>query len=235
MKLSSSSHTDIGRVRFENEDSLLCDDEHGLFAVADGIGGLPAGAQASQLTVLAVRDFITHARKPHDIDYAACLETVNRKVYTLGRLLSPRTGIGSTLTFVHVVGTNLHSGHIGDSGLLRLRDGMLIALTDEHTVENELRDSRAASEMALLEQRNALTRCIGQPPPATGDYAVHDLREGDRYLLCTDGVGRAIPHRDLLRLMTDATDPATCVHELIATANARGGLDNATAVVIFVE
>ena len=235
MKLSSSSHSDIGRVRPENEDSFLCDDELGLYGVADGIGGLPAGAQASQLTVLAARDFIAHAKAPDNIDYSACIEAVNGKVYMLGRLLSPRTGIGSTLTFAHVVGTNLHSGHIGDSGLLRLREGKFISLTTEHTVENELRGRNGGSELGLLEQRNALTRCIGQPPPATGDYAIHALQPGDRYLFCTDGVGRAIPHHDLVRLMTDSPDPQTCVHALVDAANDRGGLDNATAVVLFVE
>ena len=235
MKLRSSSYTDIGRVRSENEDSLLCDDKLRLYVVADGIGGLPGGAEASQLAVTALSESIRDAEKPREIDYRACVELVNGKVFQLGRRLSPRTGIGSTLTFAHVVGSMLHCGHVGDSSLMRLRGGHLLPLTDEHTVENELRGSRAASEMALLEQRNALTRCIGQPPPVTGDFPSYEMEAGDRYLVCTDGVGRGVPHRDLAHLMLESADPASCVRALVDLANERGGLDNATAVVFFVE
>ena len=235
MKLRSSSHTDIGRVRSENEDSMLCDDRLGLYAVADGIGGLPGGAEASQLTVTTLRDWIEENANQAEIDYYGCVDAVNHEVFSLGRQLSPRTGIGSTLSFAHVVGSTIHCGHIGDSCLMRLRGGHLMALTDEHTVENELRGSRAATEMALLEQRNALTRCIGQPPPVTGDFPEYEMQSGDRYLICTDGVSRGVPHRDLTLLMLDSTDPESCVRALVNSANQHGGLDNATAVVFFVE
>lgn len=235
MKLRSFSHTDIGRVRSENEDSLLCDDALRLYAVADGIGGLPAGAEASHLAVTTLRDWISSHTKEHDLDYRDCVDAVNQSVFELGRQLSPRTGIGSTLSFAHVVGATLHCGHVGDSCLMRLRAGALMALTDEHTVENELRGSRASSEMALLEQRNALTRCIGQPPPVTGDFPDYELESGDRYLVCTDGISRGVPHRDLTHLMLESLDPEACVRALVAAANDRGGLDNATAVVFFVD
>jgi protein phosphatase len=235
MKLLSSSFTDIGQVRSENEDSLLCDDEHQLYAVADGIGGLPGGAEASQQAIATLSDFIKTAANPQVINYETCLTQVNDKVLELGQQLSPRTGIGSTLTFAHVVGKTLHCGHIGDSSLMRLRANQLLPLTNEHTVENQLRGSRIASEIALLEQRNALTRCIGQPSPVTGDFADFELEPGDRYLLCTDGVGRAMPHRELTHLMVESPDPATCVRALVDNANQHGGYDNATAVVFFVE
>ncbi len=234
MKLLSAAFTDIGQVRSENEDSLLCDDELQLYAVADGIGGLPGGAEASQQTIAALSDCVRGATNPHEIKYQTCVDQVNEKVLQLGQRISPRTGIGSTLTFAHVVGATLHCGHIGDSSLMRLRANQLLPLTNEHTIENQLRGSRIASEIALLEQRNALTRCIGQPPPATGDFADFEMESGDRYLLCTDGVGRAMPHGDLTHLMVASADPATCVRALVDHANERGGFDNATVVVFFV-
>lgn len=237
MKLHSFAHSDVGRVRPENEDSFLCHEGLKLFAVADGIGGLPSGAQASQLTVAALQKCFADLPAGQKPDYAQIIADVNKQVYSLGRLLSPQFGIGSTLTFAHLTGVKLNIGHVGDSCALRLRAKALEQLTRDHTVENEMRERAARGEpMAMLmENRNALTRCIGQPPPIQGDCHAHTVLPHDRYLLASDGISRFVATSEIQEIMQQASEPSSAAQRLIDCANERGGLDNSTAVVIFFD
>ena len=237
MKLRAFAVTDIGSVRSENEDSLLCSEKLGVFAVADGIGGLPGGAQASRAALdFFANWFLQHGSAPAP-DYAAALREANQQVFQLGRELSPRYGIGTTLTLGHFTGSQLHVLHVGDSFLFRLRGGELDALTTEHNLENEMRARAARGEptVPLLENRAALTRCVGQPSPLQGDISRHAVEVGDRYLVCTDGITRCITPHELERFLRQADTPENVARKLVSLAHERGGLDNATAVVVFVE
>ncbi len=237
MKLRSFAQTDVGRVRPENEDSFLCNDAHQLFAVADGIGGLPSGGQASQLTIATLDKLITNQLDGQKLDYPAVLAEINSQVFRLGRVLSPQFGIGSTLTFVHIIGVKLHLGHVGDSCALRLRAKALGQLTTDHTIETELRERAARGESIglLMENRNALTRCIGQPPPLEPDCQTHTVLPHDRYLLCSDGISRFVTPEEIKEILNKAEAPETVARQLIDLANERGGLDNSTAVVLFFD
>ena len=237
MKLRSFALTDVGRVRPENEDSYLCSETHRLYAVADGIGGLPSGAQASQLTISALEKCIGDVPAGQKPDYPSIVADINLQVFGLGRLLSPQFGIGSTLTFAHLVGVKLHIGHVGDSCALRLRAKALEQLTTDHTVENEMKERSARGEpMAMLmENRNALTRCIGQPPPIQADCHAHTVLPHDRYLLASDGISRFVMMTEIQEILQQAAEPASAAKRLIDMANERGGLDNSTAVVVFFD
>jgi serine/threonine protein phosphatase PrpC len=237
MKFRSFAHTDIGRARPENEDSFLCNDSAQVYAVADGIGGLPSGAQASQMAVAMLEKIMARHPAGGAVDYQRTLEEINEKVFLLGRVLSPQFGIGSTLTFAHLTGVKLNIGHVGDSCALRLRSKVLEQLTTDHTIENELREREARGESMslLLENRNALTRCIGQPPPILGNCTKHTVLPHDRYLLCSDGITRFVAMAEIEEIMEQAADPESAVRTLIDRANERGGLDNSTAVVLFFD
>ncbi|MBI2812853.1 MAG: serine/threonine-protein phosphatase [Opitutae bacterium] len=237
MKLRSFAHTDVGLVRPENEDSFLRNDIHRLYAVADGIGGLPSGAQASQLAVATLEKIFTSHGAGHKLNYPRILAEVNDQVFRLGRVLSPQFGIGSTLTFAHVTGVKLNIGHVGDSSAFRLRSKHLEQLTRDHTIETEMQDRAARGEpMALLmENRNALTRCIGQPPPLEAECASHTLLPHDRYLLCSDGISRFVNVVEIADILGTATEPEAAARQLVQRANERGGLDNSTAVVLFFD
>ena len=143
MNLRSFAQTDVGRVRPENEDSFLCSDARKIYAVADGIGGLPSGGQASQLTVAELEKHFAKQAASDTVDYQRIIEDINNKVFLLGRVLSPQFGIGSTLTFAHLTGVKLNIGHVGDSCALRLRANLIEQLTTDHTIENELREREA--------------------------------------------------------------------------------------------
>ena len=237
MILRAFAQSDVGRVRPENEDSFLCDDNSSLFAVADGIGGLPSGGQASQLAIATLAKLCGNKPVGQKIDYPQVLAEINEQVFRLGRVLSPQFGIGSTLTFVHLTGVKLHVGHVGDSCALRLRVNVIEQLTRDHTIESELRERTARGEPLgmLMENRNALTRCIGQPPPLEGDYAVHTVLPHDRYLLCSDGITRYVAQAEIAEILQKAAEPQVAAHQLIDQANLRGGLDNSTAVVLFFD
>ena len=238
MILRSFALSDIGRVRPENEDSFLCDDKQRLYVVADGIGGLPEGAQASQLAVAVLRESVEAVADPATVNYRHCLDEVNDRVFLLGQIISARHGIGTTLTGMHARNGQLHVFHVGDSALLRIRGGESAYLTTDHTLENEMRARLAAGTTPptiLAEHRNALTRCIGQPPPINGEFTVQDMQPGDRFLLCTDGVSRALRMTDIARIASEAADPESCAHHLIDFANENGGFDNATVVALFVD
>lgn len=237
MKFSSFANSDIGRVRPENEDSYLCNDQLGIYAVADGIGGLPAGAQASHLTVSALQKIVSEHTTGHKLNYERILTEINDQVFKLGRTLSPQFGIGSTLSFAHLVGVKLHFGHVGDSTALRFRSRVLQQLTTDHTIENELKLRAARGEPfgLLMENRNALTRCIGQPPPLEPDCFVHTVLPKDRYLLASDGITRFVSSDEIATALDESPTPEIAVNSLIDRANERGGLDNSTGVAIFFE
>jgi protein phosphatase len=237
MKFRAFAHSDIGRIRPENEDSFLCNESLGIFAVADGIGGLPAGAQASNLAVTTLQKIVSDHAAGQKLNYERILTEINEQVFRLGRTLSPQFGIGSTLTFAHLVGVKLHFGHVGDSTGLRLRSKALEQLTTDHTIENELRIRAARGEPLglLMENRNALTRCIGQPPPLEPDYFAHTVLPHDRYLICSDGISRFVSPDEIAKVLSDAADPKAAVNALIDRANERGGLDNATGVAMFFD
>ncbi len=237
MKLRSFAKTDVGRARPENEDSFLCNDAQQIYAVADGIGGLPSGGQASQMAVAELEKHFAKHPPGVPADYQRIVEEINEKVFLLGRVLSPQFGIGSTLTFAHLTGVKLNLGHVGDSCVLRLRSRLLEQLTTDHNIETELREREARGESIslLMENRNALTRCIGQPPPIQGNCTRHTVLPHDRYLLCSDGITRFVPQPEIAEVLEQAPDPATAVQALIDRANERGGLDNSTAIVLFFD
>jgi len=235
MTLRSHALSDIGRIRAENEDCFLCNERLGLYAVADGIGGLPAGAQASQLAIITLQDHFERANGSPD--YAACVETINQRVFSLGQKISSRMGIGTTLTAGHLVGDRLHVMHVGDSILLRVREGSVMQLTSDHNVENEMRLRLARGEPVgiVIENRLALTRCIGQPPPLEADLLEFEVQPGDRYLFCSDGVTRMMSPREIATRLAVAASPELWLKSLVERANERGGYDNATGVALWVD
>jgi protein phosphatase len=237
MTLRSFALSDIGRVRPENEDSFFCNDKLHIYGVADGIGGLPGGAQASKTAVFALTDWFKHKVAPGPFDYSSALAEANEKVFVLGRVLSPRTGIGTTLTMAHFENEQVVVLHVGDSFMFRLRTDLLDALTQEHNVENEMkaRAARGQPTYMMAENRAALTRCVGQPPPLEGDIHAHNVESGDRYLICSDGVTRYVMPPELQRLLHAAATPEAICHRLVEIANKRGGADNATVVAVFAD
>lgn len=235
--LRAAALTDIGRVRQRNEDRYVLDLPSMIFGVADGVGGLPGGADAAQCCVDEVVAALTNQPTDQKLDLVAITQRINLSVHNLGIKLSPSMGIGSTLTFGLVRNNILHIAHVGDSRCYGLRADRLQLLTEDHSVENEARMRRARGETVYYHEanRNALTRCIGQPTPPLVDLIDRPLEAGDRYLFCTDGVTRLVRDSELAEIVERDATPEELLHEIVTLAVRRGGPDNATGVLIFVD
>lgn len=237
LSIRASALTDIGRVRRENEDRFLLDETTLLFGVADGVGGLPGGAEAAQLAVDEFAGALNALANGAQPDLTAIVRQANATVALLGQRISPNLGIGTTLTAGCIRGQSLLVAHVGDSRCYAGNGREWVRITEDHSVENEARLRRARGEVVYYQEanRNALTRCIGQPPPLNVDIITRSLQPGDRFVFCTDGVTRMIPDSELRAMFMEPKDPKTAVEEIVRLAVRRGGPDNATAVGLFID
>jgi serine/threonine protein phosphatase PrpC len=235
--LRAACFSDIGKIRKENEDRVLFNEAAQLFGVADGVGGLPGGAEAAQAAVDYVDAAVRAVPADAELDLRTIVTSANDAVVSLGLKLSPGLGIGSTLTLGCVRASRLRLAHVGDSRAFSVRDGELVRLTEDHSVENEARRRRARGEVVYYSesQRGALTRCIGQALPPEVDLLELPLAAGDRYLFCTDGVTRLVAERELREIAASESTPSAIVHALVELAVQRGGPDNASAVAVIVD
>ena len=235
--LRAAALTDIGRVRRQNEDRFLFDETTKLFGIADGVGGLPGGAEAAQQSLDDVTNAIRALAAGEEPNLTAIVHHTNQAVLDLGRRISPAMGIGTTLTFGCVRGNDFKIAHVGDSRCYGWRNGELQQLTEDHSVENEARMRRAKGEVVYYHEanRNALTRCIGQPTPPDVDLITRPLAAGDRYLFCTDGVTRMVSQSEIGSYLGKNGEPADSLKEIIMLAIRRGGPDNATGVLVMVD
>lgn len=237
LSFRSAAHSDIGRVRRRNEDRLIRDEKAGIFGVADGIGGLPGGAEAAQLAADAMLAGLRDVAPGAEPDMVALVRKASAEVLDLGRKLSPATGIGTTLTIGHLRAGQLTIGHVGDSRAYALRGRSFSCLTEDHSVENEAKRRRAQGETVSVSQfnRQALTRCIGQFTIPDVDVWTGAVSPGDRYLFCTDGLTRVVSDGELADMLGKRNDPQEILNALVALALERGGPDNITAVLLQIE
>lgn len=235
--LRAAALTDIGRVRQKNEDRYLFSPEDMLFGVADGVGGLPNGAEAAQQTVEEISQAVHAHGLDEELDLISIVLQANDSVAQLGLAVSPSIGIGTTLTFGCIRAGTIKIAHVGDSRCYVWHHGEFTRLTEDHSVENEARLRRARGEFVYYHEanRNALTRCIGQPTPPEVDIIPRALAVEERYLFCTDGITRMLRDAELGELVGKHTEPEDALREIITLAVRRGGPDNATAVLLFVD
>ncbi|TCK25531.1 PP2C family protein-serine/threonine phosphatase [Pseudonocardia endophytica] len=233
--LRSAIGSDVGRRRTSNQDSGATTSR--MLVVADGMGGHAHGEIASSVTVAALAEL--DARLPQDlvgVDLAA--EMSGALVDATDRLgqwaaHDPDTrGMGTTVVTLLLSGEHLALAHIGDSRIYLLRDGVLTQMTHDHTMVQQLVDEgQITPEEALSHpRRSVLMRALSTDHPPEPDLDRIEIRAGDRFLLCSDGV-TAVLDDDALLEHVGSGEPDDVVARLIETANERGGPDNITAVV----
>lgn len=230
MKLAAASATDQGLVRSNNEDAFLIDDQRALFAVADGMGGHRGGEVASHTAIEALRAAIANGTPLHD-----AITRANTAVLTRAAGDDELTGMGTTMTAVIAVGgRQLLIGHVGDSRAYLLHEGTLRRATDDHSLVEELvRDGRLTPEQAEAHpQRAIVTRALGVDDDVDVDLYTLEVEVGDRVVLCSDGLTTMVRERDIERLARTETEPQRLAEALVDAANAAGGEDNVTIVVI---
>jgi PPM family protein phosphatase len=235
-RIVAAGGTDVGRVRDGNEDAYLVADS--VFAVADGMGGHLAGeiASAKALEPVGALDGKVYADAADAV--TALRDAVVEANATVSQLAEDEPlyrGMGTTLTAVMVEGRRLHIAHVGDSRAYLLRDGQFNQLTDDHTLVQHLIDEGQITkeEAASHPQRSIITRAIGVARDVDVDSMTLDLEPGDQILLCSDGLTGVVSDEDIRdALKRDEDDEDTIVASLLDKANAGGGPDNITVVLL---
>ncbi|HVA03998.1 MAG TPA: Stp1/IreP family PP2C-type Ser/Thr phosphatase [Acidimicrobiales bacterium] len=230
----SGSASDVGRVRTVNEDLAL--ESLTLFAVADGMGGHVGGEIAARTAIETLQ--AEFGRKPSAEGLAAAIHDANKAVWERGHEDADLRGMGTTMIAAALVATDdgdrLVLANVGDSRAYRLHDDSLVQLTTDHSVAEELvaRGELSEEEAAVHPHRHILTRALGVQPEVAIDVWQLVPEEGDRFLLCSDGLTNEVPPEEITDVLSRTRDPRQAAEALVRLANEAGGSDNATVVVI---
>jgi PPM family protein phosphatase len=225
-----AGRTDTGRKRRRNEDAYVLAPP--LFAVADGMGGAQAGEVASKLAAAALED-TDPGRLTGPERVASLIQEANRRVHERSNLDPATSGMGTTMTVALVEEAGIVVGHVGDSRAYLVRDGRIEQLTEDHSLVNELLKSGKLSreEADTHPQRSVITRAVGTDPDVDVDSFVVQPREGDVFLICSDGLTDMVDDDGILSVVERHRDDlAQATKELVAAANRGGGEDNITVV-----
>lgn len=250
MKISYKAVSDVGRKRKGNEDSLVVNAEHGLFVVADGMGGHAAGEVASKVAVDSINEFVCLTGSDEEITWPFGLDEdisydgnrlktavryANRKVLETTKTKTEYEGMATTVAAVMVDGDTVNLAHVGDSRVYLFSDGNLEQLTSDHSWVNEQLQSGiiSADQARTHPLRNVVTRALGGKPDLQVDMQVHTLSPGDVLLICSDGLTTMVPDEEIAQVLTEAGgDIDKGAQDLVAEANDRGGEDNITVVLL---
>jgi protein phosphatase len=230
MKLLTTALTDVGRVRSVNEDAFVIDDDSGLLAVADGMGGHQAGEVASATAIAALRSGLDDGRELDEAIVDANTAVVERAAGD-----PALRGMGTTLTAAMPRdGQVLVIGHVGDSRAYLLREGDFQQLTVDHSVVAELIAAGQLTEAeAEIDPRRAMiTRALGIDVDVDVDVITVDLAAGDRLLFCSDGLTTMLRDGAIADVLRNETDRARAAHALVEAANEAGGADNITVLLV---
>ncbi len=264
--------TDVGRQREHNEDSYAIDDEHGLFVVADGMGGHSAGDVASRLATSTIADFFrtlagedvtwpTHFDRTLSDEENRLLTSIgiaNRRIFEQSQSTRQLAGMGTTVVGAHfsMKKQRMYVGHVGDSRAYRIREAQIQQLTRDHSLANEPFPELSEAERAEL-PRNVITRALGMQDNVVVDLTSDEVKPGDVYLLCSDGLSGMLNDDTILAEITEfqahAADRQQVANEgsvsvrartaeledlcslLVRKANEAGGEDNITALAIRID
>lgn len=234
--VSAIGHTDPGRRREQNEDAYRVLGNE-LFLIADGMGGYAAGEVASEMAV----DVITAAfetahfgsvRNPrlprYGDELVRAIRTANRSIHAQGTSIPDYAGMGTTLVAARFSPDRrqVYIAHVGDSRCYRFRNGNIRQLTMDHTLSALGIGGPSA---------HRLIRAVGIAPDVEVDLRVELVERNDIYLLCSDGLSKMLPDEELLRLVSSTTDLDAAVRRLIEEANAAGGRDNVSVILVRVD
>ncbi|HEX9299393.1 MAG TPA: Stp1/IreP family PP2C-type Ser/Thr phosphatase [Actinomycetota bacterium] len=229
MRIEAGVATHVGQVRTGNEDAYLL--EPPLYAVADGMGGHRGGEVASQLALTTIAESFRKGQEP----FADQVQEANRAVFERSGADRAVAGMGTTLTAAVIEGNLAHLVHVGDSRAYLLRAGSLRQLTDDHTLVNRMVKAGEITpgEAEVHPHRNVLVRALGTESDVELDEQDVGLLEGDRLLLCSDGLTGMLTEEQIQAILgSTQSAPQEAADRLVVAANRAGGVDNITVVVL---
>ncbi|MGH7503509.1 MAG: Stp1/IreP family PP2C-type Ser/Thr phosphatase [Longimicrobiales bacterium] len=236
--MESSSASDRGLVRANNEDAVLDRPDASLWAVADGMGGHAAGEIASRLAIEALeRDLNENPpRSGGLVDWLRrSFTSANSAIRAHGKAIAETRGMGTTLTVF--AASNAARGiiaHVGDSRAYLLRSGEIEQLTRDHTWVQERIDAGLLTATQAREHpfASVLTRVLGMDSAVTPDVIEVQIEPDDRILLCSDGLTGMVPIEDIIGVINTDAPLDSVVGALVDAAKSKGGLDNISIVIL---
>ncbi len=260
--VSAAGRTDCGQRRTDNQDSILCevtpDGSMGLFAVADGMGGQNAGEVASALTVSTLHEYLMPllAETPPDgqswPDHSGAasirdlplheqvitaISGCNDRINLYGSLHDEAKGLGSTLNLVLMKGSLIVIGNVGDSRTYRVRGGTIERLTHDHSLVAHLiaLGQIPQDEQYTHPQRSYIYRALGADTDIQPDIFTERVQSGDALVLCSDGLWEMVRDDDIQRVISEESLAEDAAKRLVDLANANGGEDNISVIVVKVH
>lgn len=235
--MRAAVRTSIGNVRKMNEDSYIFN-HHGLFVVADGMGGHVAGEVASAMATQTIADFMDkhHNELPTDGAHIIrmAIEEANRTIFSVAQQRNECLGMGTTVTAFYLAAGTAFWAHVGDSRFYILHNGVLKQITEDHSVVWELyrNGSISREEVDTHPHRNMLTRAVGTSDTIQVDQGQCRVDSSDQLLLCSDGLTGMLSDSEIQTIMMQESDVNRTADRLIEGSLARGGLDNVTVILL---
>ncbi len=255
--ITACGKTDTGLRRKRNEDSYLIEPLHGLFVVADGMGGHAGGDRASSMAIETVRDFIKKGLMDNKITWPFVVDnSLPREINIISSgmrlanklIFNESNGMGTTMVTLLIRDDNAYICHVGDSRLYRIRSSAIEQITEDHSlVAEEVRRGILTKEQAKdYSLRHVITKAIGTTSDIECDCKVEKILTEDIFLLCSDGLSGMLDDPEILKIILaqksgllgdspgarNAELLADCCERLIKRANEKGGDDNITAILV---
>ena len=228
--ISWGARSDVGLVREHNEDSFLL--RTPLFAVCDGMGGHAAGEVASSIAVKVIGEEAPNTAD--DVLLGAAIEAANQAVIEAPQKGIGKPGMGSTASAIFIEGNQMAVAHVGDSRIYLLHHGTLVRITHDHSYVEELVDSGqiTADEARNHPSRSVVTRALGSDPEMYADHFTLEVSDGDRIILCSDGLSSMILDDEIESIAVSNITPQNTADSLVSAALTAGGADNITVIVV---
>lgn len=248
MKIASYGLTDVGRKREQNEDSILINEDLGLFVVADGMGGHLGGEYASHLAVTTIEEILRNFQEDpdatlppgHEFDCHDLSEQIryairmaSYRIFEESTKNQKLTGMGTTAVVLMMQGEKAYFANVGDSRAYLLREGKILQLTMDHSlVSEQLRAGFITSEQVKNHKfKNVITRSVGFQEDVEIDLLIREVDGNDRFLLCTDGLTNMLSDSEICKIVSKKPLDQAC-QKLIEGANKKGGDDNVSAILV---
>lgn len=251
MKLEYAGQTDIGLKRGHNEDTFAVDADYNLYMVADGMGGHSSGEVASRMACDAITDFFRETADDADMTWpykmekgvgyeanrlSVSVKLANLRIHECAQSNPAQRGMGTTVVTARFSDESLIIGHVGDSRVYVLRDGRLEQLTEDHSLLNDYIKMKdlTPEEIENFPHKNVIVRALGMKETVQVDLLTVTPRSEDVYLMCSDGLSGMITDDEMQEILEENLSAGlteTCA-ALIDAANAAGGTDNITAVLV---
>lgn len=236
----------LGTIRRENQDAYCIEERVGLYAVADGLGGLSRGKEASAFAIQALKNQLAHLPNTEESrtaqGFGYLVRAINRALYETSRRewAVPDPGVGTTLSALWIQGNQAFIAHVGDSFILHIRGEQICYQTTPHTLAQRIRGRLGgplvSEDVIPYHYHDILTHCLGQRAVTQIDTACLDLEPGDQLLLATDGLSKLFKDVQLLSFLKQFPhQPEAFTRSILAEA-AKGDIpDNLTLITLSVE